>query len=77
MTGSLNSYRGAGPAEATELPPLPGWSWGSEPGFGLSAYRTGQGAIQGRTPGLHRGPAIMGSDPRTPVWPYRLNRETW
>ena len=43
--------------------PLPGWSWGSEPGSGLSAYRIGRGAIQGRTPGLHRGPAVMGSDP--------------
>jgi len=43
--------------------PLPGWSWGSEPGSGLSAYRTGRGAIQGCTPGLHRRPAIMGSDP--------------
>ena len=43
--------------------PLPGWSWGSEPGSGRSAYCTGRGAIQGCTPGLHRGPAIMGSDP--------------
>ena len=42
---------------------LPGWSWGSEPGSGLSAYCTGRGAIQGRTPGLRRGPAPMGSDP--------------
>ena len=39
------------------------WSWGSEPGSGLSAYPTGRGAIQGRTPRLHCGPAIMGSDP--------------
>ena len=43
--------------------PLPRWSWGSELGSGLSAYHTGRGAIQGRTPGLHHGPAIMGSDP--------------
>ena len=43
--------------------PLPRWSRGSEPGSGLSAYRTGRGAKQGRTPSLHRGPAIMGSDP--------------
>jgi hypothetical protein len=43
--------------------PLPWWSWGSEPGSGLSAYCTGRGATQGRTPGLYRRPALMGSDP--------------
>jgi hypothetical protein len=44
------------PSGSQGATPLPGWSWGSEPGSGLSAYRTGRGAIQGRIPGRHRGP---------------------
>ena len=44
-----------------ELPPH--FQGGPGAASQVSAYRTGRAAIQGRTPGLHRGPAIMGSDP--------------
>ena len=59
--------------------PFPGWSWGSEPGSGLKLHIA---LVEGQhrdaplacTVGLTDGER---PDPRTPVWPYRLNRETW
>ena len=45
MTGSLNYYRGAGPAEATEPPPqIQGGPGGASQVLAQSAYRAGRGA---------------------------------
>ena len=63
MTGSLNQYRGAGLAKATEPPPhFQGGPGAASQVLASSAYRTGRGATQGHTPGLYRRPAPMGSD---------------
>ena len=61
MTGSLNYYRGAGPAEATEPPPhFQGGPGAASQVLVQSAYHTGRGVTQGRTLSPYSGPASMG-----------------
>ena len=76
VPGVEDACAGVLPYHAPGPPLFPGGPGGASQGLAYSAYRTGRGATQGRTPG----PAPKGSDPalRAPLWSHwRIRRAAW